>query len=134
MIEFLCNSSSLIDSIWKCKPCNPKTVTLRRLELTMKTFPPHKSGVKKAGNSKGKSNSVGGGGGGGGHFNSKLHRHTQNHRLKAKSLKPNHISSQKRDGPSSSSFGGANTPEDSSCVVEKDKEDVRNEYDQFLQV
>jgi len=106
-------------------------VTLRRLELTMKTFPPHKSGVKKAGNSKGKSNSVGGGGGG--HFNSKLHRHTQNHRLKAKSLKPNHISSQKRDGPSSSSFGGANTPEDSNCVVEKDKEDVRNEYDQFLQ-
>ena len=102
----------------------------------MKTFQQHKSAGKKTlTNPKQKSNAGNGGGGGGGHFNNvKLNRHSQNHRLKGKSLKPQQSSSvHKRDG-ASSSFSGANAAEDSNGGAEKEKEDLRNEYIQFLEV
>ena len=96
----------------------------------MKTFPPHKNAGKKSTSAKSKSGS----GGGGGH-NSKINRHTQNHRFKPKTLKPPHPpSSHKRDGASTSSQAGSNGTEETNGIPEKEKEDVRNEYDQFLQV
>ena len=94
----------------------------------MKTFPPHKNAAgKKPSGSKSKN--------GCGHSNAKLNRHTQNHRLKAKALKPPApTSTHKRDGNSVASVAPANAAEESNGVPEKEKEDVRNEYDQFLQV
>ena len=94
----------------------------------MKTFPPHKNGGKKPSGSKSKN--------GCGHSNAKLNRHTQNHRLKSKTLKPPQpTSTHKKDANSTAaSVASANAAEESNGVPDKEKEDVRNEYDQFLQV
>ena len=115
----------------------------------MKTFPPHKNAGKKTLNTHSKAKSGAGSHNSGGHFNAKLHRHTQNHRLKtAKSIKPpfpvsaagavTASSSHKRDVPFTgvpSLANGGTTSEDSNgTMVEKEKEDARNEYDLFLQV
>ena len=111
-------------------------------KLTMKTFPPHKSAGKKTLATHSKVKSGAGGHNSGGHFNAKLHRHTQNHRLKgAKSIKPPlplSASSHRREVPCTgvpSLANGGAAPEDSNGTsVEKEKEDTRNEYDLFLQV
>ena len=101
----------------------------------MKTFQQHKSAGKKTLTNPEQKSNGGNGGGGGGHFNNaKLNRHSQNHRLKGKSLKPQQSTSvHKRDG-SANSFGGATATEDSNGGAEKEKDDLRNEYIQFLEV